>query len=96
MAKASKVAVVGLLVAFALLYIGAKVHFFTRFRGDCVAYAAEHWPFWAGMIVIAWLLRAVGVAAEKRGRRGSSVKSDPAKEHCHPQSPRSAGGPRES
>ena len=39
-----------LLVIFGLLYVGAKIHFFTRYGvlspGE---YVEEHWYFWAGM-----------------------------------------------
>jgi hypothetical protein len=42
-----------LLVLFGMLYVGAKIHFFTRYGvlgpGD---YVEEHWPFWAGMAII--------------------------------------------
>jgi len=42
-----------LLVVFGLLYIGAKIHFFTRygFLGPG-SYVEEHWPFWAGMATV--------------------------------------------
>jgi hypothetical protein len=43
-----------LLVVFGLLYVGAKIHFFTRYSplGPGV-YVEEHWPFWVGMTIVA-------------------------------------------
>ena len=42
-----------LLVIFGLLYVGAKIHFFTRYgvlgAGE---YVEESWFFWAGMATI--------------------------------------------
>jgi hypothetical protein len=57
-----------LLVLSVLLYLAAKVHFYTRFggyleAGNLKGYILEHWPFWAAMGVIAvllLLLRAIG------------------------------------
>jgi hypothetical protein len=42
-----------LLVIFGLVYIGAKIHFFTRYGvlGPS-EFVEEHWPFWAGMAII--------------------------------------------
>ena len=43
-----------LVVVCGLLFVGAKIHFFTRYGvlgpGQ---YVEEHWPFWAGMAVVA-------------------------------------------
>ena len=42
-----------LLIMFAFVYLGAKIHFFTRYQPyDSFAYLAEHWPFWAAMAII--------------------------------------------
>jgi hypothetical protein len=39
-----------LLVVFGLLYICAKIHFFTRyFKLGPGVYIEEHWAFWVGM-----------------------------------------------
>jgi hypothetical protein len=42
-----------LLIIFGLPYVGAKIHFFTRYGvlgpGE---YVEEHWLFWAGMAII--------------------------------------------
>jgi len=42
-----------LLVVLGLLFVDAKIHFFTRygFLGPA-AYLEEHWPFWAGMVIV--------------------------------------------
>jgi hypothetical protein len=41
-----------LLVIFGLLYVGAKIHFFTRYGVlGPGGYLEEHWPFWAGMAI---------------------------------------------
>jgi hypothetical protein len=39
-----------LLVIFGLLYLGAKIHFFTHYWP--LAYVEEHWLFWAGMAIV--------------------------------------------
>jgi len=46
-----------LLVAFGLLFFASKIHFFTRYgsRGFG-SYLEEHWPLWAGMIVVVVVL----------------------------------------
>ena len=50
-----------LLILFGLLYIGAKIHFFTRYwlLGPG-AYVEEHWPFWAGMAIVGALACCLG------------------------------------
>jgi len=50
-----------LLVIFGLLYVGAKIHFFTRFGllGPS-AYLEEHWSFWAGFAIIGALAYCLG------------------------------------
>jgi len=41
------------LVLFGLLYLGAKIHFFTRYGVlGPGKYLEEHWLFWAGMAII--------------------------------------------
>jgi hypothetical protein len=43
-----------LFVIFGLLYVGAKIHFFTRYWPlGPGAYVEEHWIFWAGMAIVA-------------------------------------------
>jgi hypothetical protein len=50
-----------LLVVFGLLYVGAKIHFFTRyFLLGPGAYVEEHWPFWAGMAVVGAVATCLG------------------------------------
>jgi hypothetical protein len=42
-----------LLVIFGLLYIAAKVHFFTRYGVlGPGGYLEDHWPLWAGLAVV--------------------------------------------
>lgn len=58
-----------LLVILALLWVGAKVHFYTRFGATNIdGYLQEHWPFWAAMASVACLLWLVE-AIEQRRRR---------------------------
>jgi hypothetical protein len=46
-----------LLVVFGLLFVGAKIHFFSRYGSlGLGAYLEEHWPLWAGMIVVVVIL----------------------------------------
>lgn len=43
-----------LLILLGMVYVAAKIHFFTRYQpNNSLAYMAEHWPFWAAMVVIA-------------------------------------------
>ena len=62
-----------LLILFGLLYVGAKIHFFTRFGelgiGD---YLESHWYFWAAMAVVA----AVGSLLSFGAKRRNPPKSD--------------------
>lgn len=75
MERVLRVATAVLLVAFGVLYIAAKVHFFTRFGAtDLDGYIAEHWPYSAGLTaiaalvwVIAWLSRRIGDNAPEKG-----------------------------
>jgi hypothetical protein len=50
-----------LVVIFCLLYVGAKIHFFTRYwpLGPGV-YLEEHWTFWAGMAIVAAVAYCLG------------------------------------
>ena len=62
-----------LLVIFGLLYVGAKIHFFTRYGvvspGD---YGEEHWPFWAGMAIISGAVACLGWMIKRRDRSKSN------------------------
>ena len=50
-----------LLILFGLLFIGAKIHFFTRYWPlGPGAYVEEHWPFWAGMAIVGALTGCLG------------------------------------
>jgi len=68
MDRALKVVAAGLGLAFLVVYLAAKVHFFERFAGDFDTYFAEHWPFWAGMALIGALLWPIGSAIDRRAR----------------------------
>ncbi len=37
-----------------LLYIAAKIHFFSRYGSG--NFVSEHWPFWAGMAAVGIIL----------------------------------------
>jgi hypothetical protein len=42
-----------LLVMLGLVYVAAKIHFFTRYQAhDSMTYVAGHWPFWAAIAII--------------------------------------------
>ena len=79
MDRALKCAAAGLVGALLIVYVAAKVHFFTRFTGDFSAYIAEHWPFWAGMAALGALLWAVGTVAQRRARGAAPEKGSPTK-----------------
>jgi len=50
-----------LILIGALIYIGAKVHFFTRYQQlSTGAYLEEHSAFWAGIAIVALLLWTLG------------------------------------
>lgn len=58
----------GLLVLTAMLYLGAKAHFFARFDPNNLSgYVAEHSFFWAAGAVVAALLWLVTFLGEKDG-----------------------------
>ena len=58
---------VSLLVIFVLLYVGAKIHFFSRFGEPGIGdYLEEHWYFWAGMAVVAGAGALLGFVARRR------------------------------
>ena len=69
-----KLAAVALIVAMLLVYVAAKMHFFTRYTGDLEGYLGEHWPYWAAMCVVAALLWLIGVAIQRRVRSGASER----------------------
>ncbi len=49
-------------------YVVAKVHFFTRFfRLPLDKYWAEHWPFTAGLAIMAVLLWLIGLFVDRQG-----------------------------
>jgi hypothetical protein len=61
------------LVVFVLLYVGAKIHFFTRyFKLGPAAYLEEHWVFWAAMAIVSGILACLGWA-KRRAERASSA-----------------------
>ena len=50
-----------LLIIFGLVYVGAKIHFFTRYwRLGPSAYMEEHWPFWAGIAIVGAAVHCLG------------------------------------
>ena len=62
-----------LLVIFGLLYLGAKIHFFTRYWPLSLgAYVEEHWLFWAGMAIVA----AIALFLERIRKRIEGPKSN--------------------
>jgi TRAP-type C4-dicarboxylate transport system permease small subunit len=49
-----------LMVIFGLLYIAAKIHFFTRYsKLGPAGYLEEHWVFWAAMALVGAILACV-------------------------------------
>jgi hypothetical protein len=59
------------LVIFVLLYVGAKIHFFTRyFKLGPAVYLEEHWVFWAAIAIVSGILACLSVA-KRRAERGS-------------------------
>jgi len=61
------------LVIFVLLYVGAKIHFFTRYFGlGPAGYLEEHWVFWVAMATVCGLLACLSWA-KRRAERGSST-----------------------
>jgi hypothetical protein len=56
------------IVVFGLIYVGAKIHFFSRFAvlrlGD---YLEERWYFWAGMALAAGGGVLLGLTTRRRG-----------------------------
>ena len=70
--KIGKTAAVALLLTTVLVYLAAKVHFFTRFNASHVdLYVSEHWPLWATMDLLAVLaLLLLRVARDQRAAGG--------------------------
>jgi len=61
------------LVVFVLLYVGAKIHFFTRyFKLGPAGYLEEHWVFWAAMAIVSGILACLSWA-KRRAERVSST-----------------------
>jgi hypothetical protein len=55
-----------LLLVFGLLYVGAKIHFFTRyFLLGSGSYVEQHWPFWAGMAIVGAASACLGWIAKR-------------------------------
>jgi hypothetical protein len=62
-----------LLVVFGLLYIAAKVHFFTRyFKLGSRNYLEEHWVFWAAMAIVSGIVACLS-RLKRRDERGNSA-----------------------
>jgi hypothetical protein len=58
-----------LLVIFGLLYIAAKIHFFTRYAVlGPGKYVDEHWPLWAGFAIIGGIWVCFDWIRKRRGR----------------------------
>jgi hypothetical protein len=61
------------LVVFGMLYIGAKIHFFTRyFKLGPAGYVEKHWVFWAAMAIVSGILALLSWA-KTRAERGGSI-----------------------
>ena len=61
------------LVVFVLLYVGAKIHFFTRyFKLGPAGYLEEHWVFWAAMAIVSGILACISWAKRRAERRSST------------------------
>jgi hypothetical protein len=66
-----------LLVVVGLLYVAAKIHFFTRFRSLSTSqYLEEHWPFWAGMAIIGGVGAFLERVANRLERRKSKAPDE--------------------
>jgi protein-S-isoprenylcysteine O-methyltransferase Ste14 len=60
------------LVIFGLFYIGAKIHFFTRyFKLGLTGYLEEHWVFWAAMAIVSGILACLSWVKRRAERSGS-------------------------
>jgi hypothetical protein len=61
----------GVLVSvFVVVYVAAKIHFFTRFdAANLNAYWAEHWPYTAALALVCVMLW--GIVALTRRRPGA-------------------------
>jgi hypothetical protein len=71
MERVLRVASAALFVSLGVLYVAAKIHFFTRFgTTDLDGYLSEHWPYSAGLAAIAAL---AWVLASLRARIGGQA-----------------------
>ena len=71
MRKPREITTAVLLVLLVLLWAGAKIHFHARFwdylrANDLMGYVVEHWPFSAGMVLIALLFLVIGAIERRR------------------------------
>jgi hypothetical protein len=56
-----------LMVLSAVVWVGAKMHFFARFGARSLdGYLSEHWPFWAAMVAIGALLIVLGIVEPRK------------------------------
>jgi len=63
---------ISFLVLFGLLYIGAKIHFFTRyFKLGPADYLEEHWVFWAAMALVSGILACLSWYKRRAEHRSS-------------------------
>jgi hypothetical protein len=59
-----------LLVMFGLLYIGAKIHFFTRYwKLGAGGYLEGHWVFWVALTIVSGILAYLGWVKRRAERR---------------------------
>ena len=62
-----------LVVILILLYVGTKLHFFTRYwKLSLGAYLEEHVWFWAGMAIIALVVAFLNWLRRRLGRPNSN------------------------
>jgi hypothetical protein len=59
-----------LLIVCGLLYVGAKIHFSTRYSPVGLArYLEEHWFFWAAIEIVAGMLACLNWIKRRAERR---------------------------
>jgi hypothetical protein len=64
--KAPRLVSIAVVVGLVAIYVAAKVHFFVRFGEiPLEGYLAEHSWLWAAALLLAWLGRLSGPAAER-------------------------------